>query len=373
MPYFVRRLGISIVLAMFTTTSFGSNATNPSIADTSSAGVGRWYLGLQGGLLFPDRARNRENAGAVGIRFGRVLNPNWNLELNFLDSRHSGNFGNPQLTLRQASFDALRVFDRTSRFAPFFKVGLGLLEDKPRGQDSRTNLMEEAGVGMIVQVWRSADESYAFDLRPEADLRWDGCHGCGQTMMDGMVGLGFELAFGGAKEESKPVAAHVTDKTVSPPTRPVPAPVVIPPVPPPPPVLARAAPPQPKPIVLTQVHFAVNSADLRPGSRVFLDRMAAGLKANPKIRIALEGYTDSTGKIAYNLGLSQRRADAVRTYLIDHGVPNTQLSAKGFGAADPVASNKTPAGRQANRRTVMRVTANPDAIPVEHVLCGSSC
>ncbi len=374
MKYSLRRVSAAVLLTMVGATCFGSTLADTSTVADSVPPPGRWYLGLDGGLLFPDRARDRENAGAVGLRFGTVLNPHWNLEINLLDSRHSGNYGNPQLTLRQASLDALRVFNRNGRFAPYLKAGLGLVEDVPRGLDSRTSLMEEAGLGVIVHLWSSADARYSLDLRPEADLRWDGCHDCGQTMMDGLIGLGFDLAFGGERPASEPEASPAPP--AAPPHPPIaaqPAPQPPPPPPPAPPPPARPRTASPKPVVLTQVHFAVNSAELQSGSHVFLDRLAAGLKANPKIHVVLEGYTDSRGSAAYNLELSQRRADAVRAYLIDRGVARTQLSAKGFGKADSISTNQTPAGRQANRRTVMRVTSNPDAVPVEQVLCGTSC
>jgi OOP family OmpA-OmpF porin len=67
----------------------------------------------------------------------------------------------------------------------------------------------------------------------------------------------------------------------------------------------------------------------------------------------VEGHTDSVGDDAYNLKLSQRRADAVRKYLVDKGVPSTPLEARGFGEAQPVADNKTADGRAQNRRVVL--------------------
>jgi peptidoglycan-binding protein ArfA len=66
------------------------------------------------------------------------------------------------------------------------------------------------------------------------------------------------------------------------------------------------------------------------------------------------GYTDDTGSDAANERLSEERADAVRAFLISAGVPADRLTARGYGAADPVASNTTPAGRALNRRVVLR-------------------
>jgi outer membrane protein OmpA-like peptidoglycan-associated protein len=66
--------------------------------------------------------------------------------------------------------------------------------------------------------------------------------------------------------------------------------------------------------------------------------------------VLVEGHTDSTGKYESNIKLSERRAEAVRTYLVKKGVQPDRLEAKGFGPDRPVADNKTAAGREANRR-----------------------
>ena len=77
------------------------------------------------------------------------------------------------------------------------------------------------------------------------------------------------------------------------------------------------------------------------------------LKAEPEEKVRISGYTDSTGPEAYNMKLSQRRADAVAAYLTDNGIATDRISTKAFGEADPVASNATAAGRQQNRRAVV--------------------
>ena len=68
-----------------------------------------------------------------------------------------------------------------------------------------------------------------------------------------------------------------------------------------------------------------------------------GLKHHPRVRVEIQGHTDSVGTAAYNLKLSQRRAESVRSYLIMDGVPADQLAAKGYGESQPVASNKDDA------------------------------
>jgi outer membrane protein OmpA-like peptidoglycan-associated protein len=75
------------------------------------------------------------------------------------------------------------------------------------------------------------------------------------------------------------------------------------------------------------------------------------LDENPKMRIRLNGHTDNEGADADNMTLSDRRAVAVRQYLIDKGIVAERLEAKGFGETMPIATNDSPEGRQQNRRT----------------------
>jgi OOP family OmpA-OmpF porin len=100
------------------------------------------------------------------------------------------------------------------------------------------------------------------------------------------------------------------------------------------------------------VHFAFDSAVIEPKYYDELNRVAARLKeVGPGAIVRVDGHTDSVGSEAYNQGLSQRRAQAVRDYLVQQGVPESQLQAKGFGASQPAASNDGQDGRALNRRT----------------------
>lgn len=104
------------------------------------------------------------------------------------------------------------------------------------------------------------------------------------------------------------------------------------------------------PVVLEGVNFEFGKASLLPEARTVLDQVAASLVANPDVRVEVAGYTDSTGPKAVNAKLSQERAGTVRAYLIENGVSAGQLETKGYGPADPVASNDTREGRSQNRR-----------------------
>jgi outer membrane protein OmpA-like peptidoglycan-associated protein len=103
-------------------------------------------------------------------------------------------------------------------------------------------------------------------------------------------------------------------------------------------------------LVLEGVTFETGKAALTAQARGALDRVALGLTAHPGQRVEVAGYTDNRGRASTNLRLSQARADAVRGYLIERGVPPEQVIARGFGSEDPVDSNATAVGRSRNRR-----------------------
>jgi OOP family OmpA-OmpF porin len=108
-------------------------------------------------------------------------------------------------------------------------------------------------------------------------------------------------------------------------------------------------------IVLKGVNFDFDSAKLRPESYAILDHAVATLKQNKFPKTELAAYTDSVGKDAYNLKLSDRRAKAVKDYMISKGCPADSLTSKGFGEADPIGNNKTKAGRFENRRVELHL------------------
>lgn len=99
-----------------------------------------------------------------------------------------------------------------------------------------------------------------------------------------------------------------------------------------------------------QLLFATGSASLRAESGEVMDKVAEILKRKARKTVLVEGHTDNTGSAALNQRLSGERAAAVRDALVARGVDGSTLSAKGYGFAEPVDSNATPEGRQANRR-----------------------
>jgi OOP family OmpA-OmpF porin len=132
-----------------------------------------------------------------------------------------------------------------------------------------------------------------------------------------------------------------------------PLPVVAPaPAPAPAPVVAPAPTPAAAPakVVLTGVNFDFDKAAIRPDDVERLDKDVATLKEWGNVKVEVAGHTDSIGTDEYNMGLSLRRADAVRNYLVDKGIAADRLSVKGYGESQPVADNATSEGRFQNRR-----------------------
>lgn len=108
-------------------------------------------------------------------------------------------------------------------------------------------------------------------------------------------------------------------------------------------------------IILENIFFDTNSSDLLPLSMVELTKLLKFMQDNPKVRIELSGHTDNVGGETFNLALSQRRADAVKQFLLQNGVVTNRLSTKGFGYSLPITTNDTPEGRARNRRTEMKI------------------
>ncbi|HTU60200.1 MAG TPA: OmpA family protein, partial [Polyangiales bacterium] len=104
------------------------------------------------------------------------------------------------------------------------------------------------------------------------------------------------------------------------------------------------------------VLFATNKYTLKPDAQVSLAKVATILTLYPNLKVQVEGYTDSTGSPAYNQTLSENRADAVRDFLVQNGVPQDNVTAQGYGATNFVADNSTAAGRQQNRRVNLVVS-----------------
>jgi len=103
-------------------------------------------------------------------------------------------------------------------------------------------------------------------------------------------------------------------------------------------------------MTLGDILFVTAKADLMPGAQRTIDQLAAFLNKYQTRKLVVEGHTDSRGSEAYNMTLSQHRADSVRSALVARGISPERITTKAMGELYPIASNATPAGRQQNRR-----------------------
>lgn len=154
---------------------------------------------------------------------------------------------------------------------------------------------------------------------------------------------------------------HVTAPAAPVPTAaPAPAPTAAPtPTPTPAPAPSGACGNLPADIaglLKTPINFETDGFTLTHGSQQILSQVAEKLKACPSSNVAVDGYTDNTGNDAINIPLSSNRAKSVADYLISQGVARDHVTSKGFGSADPIAPNNTPAGRAQNRRVVIAIS-----------------
>lgn len=331
-----------------------------------------------GGVSVDNRRPTEDKNWLYGFKVGKHVSEAWTVEGSYDRAVLDGRFGYDKDRLQSLGVDVLRVFNRGDIVAPYLSAGLGVLrsELKP-GNEKDDDFMVEAGAGLLIRLWSNDQGTRSLSLRPDLKVRWSDAGG--QTLRDYVATLGFQYAFGQA-----PV------RTAAPAPAPAPQPEPAAPVPPPQPqppgdsdrdgvtddkdkcpgtpsgvAVDEFGCPRQGSITLEGVTFELNSATLTADARTVLDGVAADLRKYPRLRIELQGHTDSLGADAYNLQLSQRRAESVRDYLVSAGVSASQLEARGYGETTPIDTNATAEGRARNRRVVMAVLDNPGDVRVE--------
>ncbi|HEY0939100.1 MAG TPA: OmpA family protein [Steroidobacter sp.] len=359
----------------------------PSVAEQTEPSSG-FYVAPIVHAVRTDDDRAVDDEGAFTFAVGSEIHPNWNIELNLFRGRFDSSLGD-DLTMESAGLNALRVFRRETRFAPYLLLGLGAQRKERELSSSSTDAYADGGLGVLAAIHRSKEDGRALLLRLDGRARYDDADG--GSRVDYLLGLGLQYAFG-----SRPTAKPSNAAPIQPPAAP----------PPPPPADedrdgvpdstdrcpgtphgqpvddngceldgdhdnvkdAADACPDTAPgtrvdargcdlkeeIQLPLVTFEYNSDRLQPQAFATLDEAVQTLRMNPDLRIEVAGHTDGNGSQAYNLTLSQRRAEAVRRYLVEKGVTNA-LSVRGYGKSEPIADNGTEAGREKNRRVVLRI------------------
>jgi len=231
------------------------------------------------------------------------------------------------------------------------------------------SVLAEAGAGVVTKPLTS------WGLRARGEVR-EVYENYANGYLDTHVFLGIEIPLsGGAMPPPAPEPVKVTEAAAPPAPEPAPEPAA----PAPPPDSDGDGVPDPldkcpntpkgeaveadgcptavkKVLTLKGVNFEVNSDVLKDESFPVLDETAQTLNNEyPDAKVEVAGHTDSSGKAESNMDLSRRRAESVRKYLVEHGVDAGRLTSAGYGATQPVADNKTRAGKAKNRRVELRI------------------
>ena len=351
-------------------------ATTTQAADET----GKWYINPQAGYVWTDDDRFVDDDYYYGLGLGKHVSPEWSLEINGITGKYDPTIAGDSVDISAFSLDALRVFRRAERVSPFLRLGAGYIDDELVGGDSHGNALAQLGGGLLIDLMENSSHSFVLQLRPEVLARWDFIdQGGTKDLLDYMAGIGVQFSFGAA-----PVAAAAAAPAAAQaaPSQPPP-----PPPPPPPPqdsdrdgvldttdqcpgtpsgtAVDAVGCPRKGSVTLEGITFETDSAKLTSSSRPVLDKVAAAMSKYPRLKVEVQGHTDGSGADAYNMNLSQQRADAVRDYLISQGVSAGQMTAKGYGETQPISDNATEAGRAQNRRVVLHVTDNPGDVEVK--------
>jgi OOP family OmpA-OmpF porin len=320
------------------------------------------FTGQVGGMNLDSDRNTRDDDVWWSVGFGRFFGNNVSLDLEY--DEFQGTYRDYATMVPGATYDQWglsqwglmgRYFFTDAAVRPFLAGGVGYIKH-------RNVMAEDSDLGVSLGVGLQGKIAKHWSTRAQILYRYDGddtslASNSGYNDLIYSIGLSFD--FGGKEPPPPPPAAP-------------------PPPPPPPPnpdldgdgvPNERDKCPNTRPgavvdldgceveavIELEGVYFDFDKATIKPEGKVVLNEAAALLKKHERVVVEVAGHTDSTGSDTYNQGLSERRANSVKDYLTSQGVTATRLSAKGYGEAQPVASNDTKEGRAENRRVELIV------------------
>jgi OOP family OmpA-OmpF porin len=322
-----------------------------------------WHVTAQVGGMKLDSARNtRDDDVWWSVGFGRFFGNNFSVDLEY--DEFSGTYRDYNAVIQGATFDqwGLRNIGLMGRFhfgdgtlRPFLAAGFGYQSHRSVLSEE-DNLSTNLGLGLqgkIAEHWSASAQVLWRRDYDNSSLDKSGFN-------DYIYSIGLSFDFGGKAAAPAPAAAEAPPPAAPPPNPDLDGDGV---------PNERDKCPNTRPgavvdldgceveavIELEGVYFDFDKATIKPEGMAVLDQAAALLQKHERVVVEVAGHTDSVGSDAYNQGLSERRANAVKDYLTSKGVTATRLTARGYGEAQPVASNDTDEGRAENRRVELIV------------------
>jgi OmpA-OmpF porin, OOP family len=327
-----------------------------SIAQAEEYLDDRWYVAPFGTFIKSGGDRGSHDGWGGGMGFGKILNEHFNVEAKGFYQGFGGDTGRWDLTGGSAD---LQYFFSRDTFAPYTVVGLGAMNTS-HGGGSGTGFIGEIGAGFTYELHDNflirSDVRYRYNNNFNAKLQ-PGT----EEFHDMTVNVGFVVPFG-----PKPM-----------------------------PAVAQVEPPPPAPVVadcstldddsdgvnncddrcpnsmsgiqvskygcwIVDVKFDNDKAIIKEQYYPNLDNVAEAIKNHPDVMIEVQGHTSKTGGFKHNMELSERRAKAVKDYLL-RGNGITNVTSRGYGWTHPIDTNDTEEGRANNRRVQLEVDGKPQA------------
>jgi OOP family OmpA-OmpF porin len=319
----------------------------------------RWYIAPYGTFINSggDRGSNDEWGGGMGI--GKMIDEHFNVEARGFYQRLGGESGSWDMT--GGNMD-LQYYLFRDTFSPYTVLGLGAMNTS-HGGDSGTGFIGEAGVGFTYEVLDNfllrSDVRYRYNNNFNAHLQpgTDEFH-------DMTVNVGFVIPFG-EKPKPQPVAQAE-------PLAPVPAAPSCTDLDDDRDGVNNCDDKCPNSLSdskvgkfgcwIVDVKFDNDKAVIKPQYYPNLDSVAGAIRNHPDLMIEVQGHTSKTGGFQHNMELSERRAQAVKDYLVNgYHLPN--ITARGYGWTQPIDTNDTEEGRANNRRVQIEVNDKPQSAP----------
>ena len=334
-----------LALIALTSISFLSTAQTDKYQDN------RWYISPFGTFVQPDGDRESDGGWGGGMGFGKILNEHFNVELKGFYQGLPRENRNGRWDMTGGTAD-VQYFISRGGFSPYTVIGLGAMNSSHNGK-SDAGFIGEAGAGLSYEVNDNflvrSDVRYRYNNNGNANLQTGT-----NEFHDMVVNLGFVIPLG---QKTKPVIADV----------PAPTPVAA--------ADCSTADTDhdgvnncndlcPHTIAdvkvsikgcwIVDVKFDNDEDIIKPQYFSNLDNTANVIKIHPELKIELQGHTSKTGLLKHNIELSERRALAVKKYLVN-GTHTPNLTTRGYGWTQPIDTNDTEAGRANNRRVQLEV------------------